>query len=493
MDAAVSTSDVGLKVQRKRGGSRAGSRLERTLRRPRKAVDRLRFSLFAALIDGLGASMSVILVGLLYNFAVYHVVGVATAFTSFTVMSAVLFVIFNVFRNEYELFNYLTFAGHARRILLVWNVAFLTSFVLIFIVREINDLSRGAMILSYGLGLMAVTGLRAVVAGRVKAGAVTGDVSATRIVLFGYEENIQEFIARYAPWTCGVDIVASFALRSTDTLNDDLALAAASARVLAPDDIHILVPWTETATVEACVNAFGRVPASIHLGPQPVLDRYSSLYVSRIGKVYSLQIVPRPLTVFDVIIKRLFDLLLVVPMILVALPIFLVIALAIKLDSQGPVVFRQRRYGFNQKMFSIFKFRSMRVTEDGRTVQQATSNDPRVTRVGRIIRRFNLDELPQLFNVLRGEMSLVGPRPHALAHNQHYERIIADYARRHNVKPGITGWAQIHGLRGEVTSNDVMQQRLEHDLYYIDNWTIGLDLRILALTLLTPKAFTNAY
>ena len=135
----------------------------------------------------------------------------------------------------------------------------------------------------------------------------------------------------------------------------------------------------------------------------------------------------------------------------------------------------------------------MNVTEDGSAVRGATRDDPRVTRVGRILRRANFDELPQLVNVILGQMSLIGPRPHALVHNQQYERTIADYARRHNVKPGMTGWAQIHGLRGEITSETKMRARLEHDLHYIDNWSLGLDVRILAVTLFSPKAFENAY
>ena len=130
---------------------------------------------------------------------------------------------------------------------------------------------------------------------------------------------------------------------------------------------------------------------------------------------------------------------------------------------------------------------------EGHLGEQATRGDPRITRVGRLIRRCNIDELPQLLNVLRGEMSLIGPRPLALSHNQQYERRIAAYARRHNVKPGLSGWAQIHGLRGEVVSEEIMRQRLEHDLYYIDNWSIGLDIRILLMTVFSTKAYENAF
>jgi exopolysaccharide biosynthesis polyprenyl glycosylphosphotransferase len=224
-----------------------------------------------------------------------------------------------------------------------------------------------------------------------------------------------------------------------------------------------------------------------------VLDRYSGVKVSRIGQIYSLNVVRRPLTSVDVLVKRCFDLAIGLPLLVALTPLFLMVALAVRLDSPGPVLFLQRRYGFNQEPFRIVKFRTMTVAEEGRGVRQAERDDPRVTRVGRILRRFNIDELPQLLNVARGEMSLVGPRPHALVHDQYYERSIADYARRHNVKPGITGWAQIHGLRGAIPTESVMRERIEHDLYYIDNWTIGLDIRILVMTLISPKAFTNAF
>jgi putative colanic acid biosynthesis UDP-glucose lipid carrier transferase len=160
-----------------------------------------------------------------------------------------------------------------------------------------------------------------------------------------------------------------------------------------------------------------------------------------------------------------------------------IIAAAIKLDSPGPVFFRQRRYGFNNDAIVVWKFRTMHHRPDDETVvPQATRNDPRVTRVGRFLRRTSLDELPQIFNVLTGEMSLVGPRPHAVAHNEQYAKIIDDYLSRHRVKPGITGWAQVNGLRGETDTPEKMRLRVQHDLYYIDNWSFLFDLKILALT-----------
>jgi exopolysaccharide biosynthesis polyprenyl glycosylphosphotransferase len=173
-------------------------------------------------------------------------------------------------------------------------------------------------------------------------------------------------------------------------------------------------------------------------------------------------------------------------------PLMLAIAILIKLDSRGPVLFRQRRYGYNQAEFRIIKFRTMSVMEDGHFVPQAMRDDPRVTRVGRWLRRWSLDELPQLFNVLKGDMSLVGPRPHAIAHNLEYGPQINFYARRNNVKPGITGWAQVHGYRGE-TDAYLMRKRVEHDLYYIENWSLTLDILILIRTVLSPRSYRNAY
>jgi lipopolysaccharide/colanic/teichoic acid biosynthesis glycosyltransferase len=164
----------------------------------------------------------------------------------------------------------------------------------------------------------------------------------------------------------------------------------------------------------------------------------------------------------------------------------------VKLNSRGPAFFLQRRYGFNQQPFRILKFRTMLTMDDGDVVRQATKADPRITPVGRFLRRWNIDELPQLVNVLRGEMSLVGPRPHALAHDHEYERRIALYARRHNVKPGITGWAQVNGFRGETSTDEKMKGRVEMDLHYIDKWSIWMDLSIILQTVFSPKAYRNA-
>ncbi len=184
----------------------------------------------------------------------------------------------------------------------------------------------------------------------------------------------------------------------------------------------------------------------------------------------------------DHILKRALDIAVVAVSLPLLLPLMGMIAIAIKLDSRGPVIFRQRRLGQGNRPFTILKFRSMSVLEDGAVVRQATRDDDRVTKVGRFLRSLSLDELPQLINVLRGEMSIVGPRPHAISHDKHYEQVIEGYAQRRFVKPGLTGWAQIHDHRGETASVDDMRLRVAHDLWYVHNWTIWVDVSILAQT-----------
>ena len=207
-----------------------------------------------------------------------------------------------------------------------------------------------------------------------------------------------------------------------------------------------------------------------------------------------MDIVFKPLSGWKTVVKYLEDKILATFLLILIAPLIVLIALAIKLDSKGPVLFRQPRYGFNNKVFSVIKFRTMcykRSPEEG--APQARQNDPRVTRVGRFLRRRSLDELPQLFNVLQGTMSLVGPRPHPVPLNKEYEATIGGYFARHRVKPGITGWAQVNGLRGETDIPEKMKARVEYDIYYIENWSLLLDLQVLVMTAFVVLFQKNAY
>lgn len=212
--------------------------------------------------------------------------------------------------------------------------------------------------------------------------------------------------------------------------------------------------------------------------------------ITPIAGLYSIDISCSPLDGSKRFLKRAEDLVLGTLIGLLILPMCIAIYLAIKISSPGPALFKQQRTGINGRVFRVYKFRSMEIhNEADGHVTQATSNDPRVTRLGAFLRRTSLDELPQFYNVLQGRMSIVGPRPHALAHNEHYKELIESYMRRHKVKPGITGWAQINGLRGETDTIDKMQKRVEYDLWYINNWSLGLDLKIIFLTVF--KGFFN--
>jgi undecaprenyl-phosphate galactose phosphotransferase/putative colanic acid biosynthesis UDP-glucose lipid carrier transferase len=178
---------------------------------------------------------------------------------------------------------------------------------------------------------------------------------------------------------------------------------------------------------------------------------------------------------------------------LLLLPLLVLTSVIVKLDSSGPILFRQTRHGFNGKAFKILKFRTMFVLEDGDTIRQASRDDGRVTRIGAWLRRTSIDELPQLFNVLMGDMSIVGPRPHAAAHDHHFENVIGKYAYRHHVKPGITGWAQVNGFRGETPTIEAMKARVDLDIWYVNNWSLLLDAVIILRTLAEVFRARNAY
>jgi Undecaprenyl-phosphate glucose phosphotransferase len=272
----------------------------------------------------------------------------------------------------------------------------------------------------------------------------------------------------------------------------DSLLAAVAANQV--DEILVALPWGGGASLDTLLRRLNSVPVNVRICPDLALLRRPVRRLRPIAALPTFDLYERPLSGWNHVSKRAEDLVLG-PLILVcALPILALIALLIKLDSPGPILFRQRRFGFNNNEFTVYKFRTMRhAPEEEEGVPQAQRGDRRVTRVGAFLRRTSLDELPQLINVLRGEMSLVGPRPHAVAHNRLFAQTIDDYLGRHRVKPGITGWAQVSGLRGEIRSEEQLRLRVQHDLYYIDHWSFWFDLKILLLTVFVGFVHENAY
>jgi Undecaprenyl-phosphate glucose phosphotransferase len=262
------------------------------------------------------------------------------------------------------------------------------------------------------------------------------------------------------------------------------------------DEIVIAIPPSASCRVFELSRRFHPFAVSLRVLAPEGYENFRVLDSRRDGDIGTFRVMGKPLDEVAALIKRIEDVAIAVFGLFLTLPLMLVIAVAIKLDSRGPVLFRQKRLGANNLPFDLLKFRSMYVEHTDSLGRQLTrADDPRITRVGRFLRMASLDELPQLINVLKGDMSLVGPRPHALAANAagvSYARAISEYPIRHRVKPGITGWAQVNGWRGETTTIEQIRQRVEHDLYYIENWSLTFDLLILGRTVFAVLSRANA-
>lgn len=376
--------------------------------------------------------------------------------------------------------------------------AFAVLVAVIFVFKISDGVSRGAVICQF----LAVTGLtmlsRTAFCFRVRRDIAANRVITGRLIIVGDSARIESIIAEHG--FCDklrADGKNIFRILTWNSVSDEEAEAhltddiVAACRESAVDTVVIVPTADQNYLAERVTFALSETPTTVHLLPFTV--RSSPAQGSaQIGGQASIAVVNTPLNALSRATKRAVDIVIASAMLIALLPLLLPLALAIKLDSPGPIFFRQNRHGYGNRHIRVFKFRSMRVMEDGAAFRQATRNDARITRVGRFIRRTNLDELPQLLNVLIGDMSLVGPRPHPIALNEDFATRIRMFHRRHNIMPGITGWAQVNGYRGETDTDEKMLKRVEHDLWYIDNWSISLDIRILILTLFSSVAYQNA-
>lgn len=274
-----------------------------------------------------------------------------------------------------------------------------------------------------------------------------------------------------------------------------LAHLESQARTGLINDVIIALPWQEDDRIMAVVSRLRELPVNVYLGSDLVGFRAKFRSPpSHFGALPILQVVGKPISGWDGAIKSAEDYVLAPFLLLLAAPLLILIAFAVKFDSPGPVLFRQKRVGFNNQVFDVYKFRSMQHTDaSSGKIQQTTPDDLRVTRVGRFLRRWSLDELPQIFNVLNGTMSLVGPRPHALDHNEEFAGRAKGYFARHRVKPGITGLAQVNGYRGGTDTEEKLDGRVRNDIFYAENWSPSLDMRILLRTLVICVTGKNAY
>ena len=258
-------------------------------------------------------------------------------------------------------------------------------------------------------------------------------------------------------------------------------------------EVLLAMPWEDAPRLEFIREHVKTLPVAVRLLPDMRVRTLTNYASSARQRVLAIEIQRAPLSAAERFVKRVMDIVIAGLALVFFLPIMALTAIAIKLDSPGPVIFRQFRKGFNGKQFMMFKFRTMTVQENGPAVVQATRDDPRVTSIGRLLRSASIDELPQLLNVLRGEMSLIGPRPHALAHDNYFETVLSAYAFRHHVKPGMTGWAQCNGARGGTPTIEHISERVKLDLWYINNWSLWLDIQILIKTFFEVLRKRNAY
>jgi putative colanic acid biosynthesis UDP-glucose lipid carrier transferase len=261
-----------------------------------------------------------------------------------------------------------------------------------------------------------------------------------------------------------------------------LADLPAYAKANQIDVVYLSLPMASQARILALLEGLRDTTCSIYFVPDTFVTDLIQGRMDVVGGTPVVAVCETPFVGLSGMVKRASDFVLAPLILLAASPLMLAIALAVKLTSPGPVIFRQRRYGLDGGEIVVFKFRTMTTLDDGARVEQARREDPRFTPIGAFLRRTSLDELPQFFNVLQGSMSIVGPRPHAVAHNETYRRLIKGYMLRHKVKPGITGWAQVNGLRGETETVDKMKARIEYDLEYLRNWSLRFDLFIIAKT-----------
>lgn len=451
-----------------------------------------------ALIFGLGALLHVLMLRGRVPFGLTYAGAIG--------MIAVITVTLIQASGGYRVAAFRSFFKTAVRLIAAWSMTFLMVAAGLVLAKVADHYSRLWLATFFGTGLAMLLVGRFVLFRIIDAQTRAGRFDR-RTAIVGGGQPAEDLIAALETQSeSGIRIVGVFDDRNADRSSDvvaghpklgnvdDLVAYARHARL---DLIVFTIPITAEARILQMLAKLWVLPIDIRLSAHAAKLRLRPRSYSYLGSVPVLDVFDRPIADWDVVVKALFDRCVGLIMLLALSPLMLVIALAVRLTSRGPVLFRQKRHGFNNELIEVYKFRSMYVDQcDAGAAKMVTRGDPRVTPVGRFIRKTSLDELPQLFNVLKGDLSLVGPRPHALqakAANTLYDQVVDGYFARHKVKPGITGWAQVNGWRGETDTSEKLQRRVEHDLYYIENWSVLLDLQILLTTPFALFKTENAY
>jgi Undecaprenyl-phosphate glucose phosphotransferase len=398
-------------------------------------------------------------------------------------------------------------AAQLARLFSAWSIVFLLAAAMSFFGKFDVLFSRVWVLTFYAVGLAVLVAERTVLYTIVRRWMLDGRLTRRTVIVGGGDPGANLITALKHQQDSDIQIVGVFDDRSDDRSPttcagleklgtvDDFVEFARRTRI---DLVIFSLPITAETRILQMLKKLWVLPLDIRLAAHLNKLRFRPRSYSYIGNVPVLDVFDRPMADWDVVMKWLFDKIVGGLALLVALPLMAIIAIAIKLDSRGPVLFKQKRYGFNNDLIEVYKFRSMYVEATDATASKlVTKGDPRVTRVGRFIRKASLDELPQLFNVVfKGNLSLVGPRPHAVnakAETRLYDEVVDGYFARHRVKPGVTGWAQVNGWRGETDTHEKIQKRVEYDLYYIENWSVLFDLYIVAITPFALLKTENAY
>jgi Undecaprenyl-phosphate glucose phosphotransferase len=385
-------------------------------------------------------------------------------------------------------------------ILVCWFTTGLLLAFLAFLLKNGVAYSRGAFVVFYFVAPIGLLGVRKLTKTALAAAVSRGAIGRRDTVLIGESGEMtalgpQDLLALF-----GAAEVNRFTLGREDDpsvrSSTDIRIINSVANFVRRHncrEILLALPWSDAGRIEFVRDQIKTLPVAARLLPDMRVRSLTNLTSSARQRVLAIEIQRAPLSGAQRFVKRIMDIFVAALALIFFLPVMALTAIAIKLDSPGPVIFRQNRKGFNGRQFVIFKFRTMSVQENGSAVVQASRDDSRVTAIGRLLRSASIDELPQLLNVLKGNMSLIGPRPHALAHDNYFESIVGDYAFRHHVKPGMTGWAQCNGARGATPSIEHISERVKLDLWYINNWSLWLDVQILILTFFEVLRKRNAY
>lgn len=404
-------------------------------------------------------------------------------------------------QQNYRATNLINIGRQVRYVTLNWLFIFFVLTAVAFALKISGTFSRGSTLSFLAVGWLNLLSFRTLLARYLKRSLADGAFAQQKIILISERGQQSTSHALADLRQCGYLPIKTFELTSievdstgvTKSLNQKVQNIISAGQSEAVDYIFLLLKWDRPHLINNLVRMLRALPIPVHLLPDENVASFLAARAGNIGTTFTVELQRAPLTNTEQMLKRIFDIVVAATMIVLLSPLMLITPVLIKFDSRGPVLFRQKRNGFNGSIFSIYKFRTMRVLEDGEHIRQATRDDPRVTRLGRWMRRTSIDELPQLFNVLLGDMSVVGPRPHAVAHNNEYQAVVSNYAFRHHVKPGITGWAQVNGFRGQTQTVDLMARRVEYDLWYINHWSLWLDLRILLKTMVLAYRQPTAY